>query len=276
MSILNESTVELAALEYLRQLGFSTAFGPEIAVDGERPERHSYDSVYLYERLRKTIVRLNSTVSTASIDEIVKRLERAESQNPIAENMRVHELLRDGVPAERRDSSGQVRTELIQLVDFEHPENNDWLAVNQFTVDEGRNRRPDIVLFLNGIPVALFELKNLADEKATLRHAFNQIQTYRKDIPSIFTPNVATVISDGTSAAMSSFSGQFEHYAPWKTVEGREVVTSRPALEVLIKGVFEQSRFLDLLQNFVVFSDEGNNGLIKRVAKPASTVGVVS
>ena len=267
MTNLNESTVEVAALEYLRELGFSTAFGPEIAPDGERPERGSYDSVYLLDRLRSSTVRLNPTASSESVEEAIKRLGRAESQNSVAENMRVHQLLRDGVPVERRDSSGQVRTDLIFLVDFRNPENNDWLAVNQFTVDEGRNRRPDIVLFINGIPIALFELKNLADENATLRHAFNQIQTYRKDIPSIFTPNVVTVISDGTSAAMSSFSGQFEHYAPWKTVDGREVVTNRPALEVLIKGVFDQHRFLDLLQNFVVFSDEGNSGLVKRVAK---------
>ena len=267
MTILNESTVELAALEYLRELGFSTAFGPEIAPDGDLSERKSYDSVYLLDRLRESTIHINPEATLESVEEAVKRLWRAESQNPVAENMRVHGLLRDGVPVERRDASGQVRTDLIKLVDFEHPENNDWLAANQFTVDEGRNRRPDIVLFLNGIPIALFELKNLADENATLRHAFNQIQTYRKDIPSIFTPNAVTVISDGTSAAMSSFSGQFEHYAPWKTIDGREVVTNRPALEVLIKGVFDQSRFLDLLQNFVVFSDEGNSGLIKRVAK---------
>ena len=267
MSVLNESTVEVAALEYLRQLGYSTVFGPEIAPDGEYAERSSYDSVFLLQRLRDSIIRINPTVTNELVEETIKRISRAQSQNPVAENERTHGLLRDGVPVERRDDSGQVRTDLIQLADFVHPENNDWLAVNQFTVDEGRNRRPDIVLFLNGLPVALFELKNLADENATLRHAFNQIQTYRKDIPSIFTPNVVTVISDGTSAAMSSFSGQFEHYAPWKTVDGREVVTNRPALEVLIKGVFEQSRFLDLLQNFVVFSDEGNNGLVKRVAK---------
>src|SRR5262249_37945052 len=109
-------------------------------------------------------------------------------------------------------------------------------------------------------------LKNLAAEHATLKTAWNQVQTYRADIPTIFTPNVVTVISDGTSAAMSSFTGLFEHYAPWKIMDGREVVTNRPALEVLIKGVFDHERFLDLLQNFVVFSDEGN-GLVKRVAK---------
>lgn len=266
MSNLNESTVETAALEYLRQLGYATAFGPVIAPDGERSERDLYDRVYLYGRLRDAIRRINRALARDVVEEAAKRLERAESQSPIGENRRVHELLRDGVPVEYRGDDGQVRTELVKLVDFEYAENNDWLAVNQFTVSEGKNRRPDVLVFLNGIPVALFELKNLADEHATLRNAWNQVQTYRTDIPSIFTSNVVTVISDGTSAAMSSFTGAFENYAPWKTMDGREVVTNRPALEVLIKGVFDQKRFLDFLQNFVVFSDEGK-GLVKRVAR---------
>jgi type I restriction enzyme R subunit len=266
MIVLNESTIEDAALEYLRQLGYTTAFGPEISPDGARSERDSYDHVYLYRRLREAIFRINPGVGDAVIDEVIKHVERAESQSPMAENKRIHELLRDGVPIERRASDGQTRTELIQLVDYEIPANNDWLAINQITIIEKKNRRPDVLVFLNGIPVALFELKNPADEHATLRNAWNQVQTYRSDIPSIFTSNVVTVISDGTSAAMSSFSGTFEHYAPWKTMDGREVVTNRPALEVLIKGVFEPSRFLDILRNFVVFSDEGR-GLVKRVAK---------
>ena len=266
MSILNESIVEDAALDYLRQLGYTTAFGPDISPDAENSERDSYDQVYLYRRLRDAIGRINSGIDSVSVDEAVKRLERAESQNLVAENKRVHELLRDGIPIEHRGSDGHMRTELVKLVDFKHPENNDWLAINQFTIIENKNRRPDVLIFLNGIPIALFELKNLADENATLRNAWNQVQTYRSDIPSIFTSNVVAVISDGTSAAMSSFSGAFEHYAPWKTMDGREVVTNRPALEVLIKGVFEPSRFLDILGNFVVFSDEGK-GLVKRVAK---------
>lgn len=266
MSVLNESMIEVAALEYLRELGYSTAFGPAIAPDGEQPERSGYDQVFLQGRLRKAIERINPRLDHASMDEAVKRLGRAESQNPTAENRRIHEYLRDGVPIEQRGADGQIRTELVQLIDFQNFESNDWLVVNQFTVIENKNRRPDIVVFVNGIPVALFELKNLADENATLKNAWNQIQTYRTDIPSIFTPNVVTIISDGTSAAMSSFTGVFEHYAPWKTMDGREVVTNRPALEVLIKGVFDQQRFLDILQNFVVFSDEGK-GLVKRVAK---------
>ncbi|WP_298211323.1 type I restriction endonuclease subunit R [Ferrimicrobium sp.] len=266
MTVLNELTVELAALEYLRQLGYSTAFGPNIAVDGDDPERDSYQQVYLMDRLRDAVVLINPALDRSVIDDALKRLARAESQNDVAENQRLHKLLVDGVPAEYRRPDGSIRTVNVALVDFDDPENNDWLAVNQFTIVDNKNRRPDLLVFINGIPVALFELKNLADEKATLRNAWSQIQTYRKDIPSVFTPNVVSVISDGTSAAMSSFSGAFEHYAPWKTIEGREVITNLPALEVLVKGVFDQRRFLDILRNFVVFSDEGQ-GLVKRVAK---------
>jgi type I restriction enzyme R subunit len=266
MTTLNESTVELAALEYLRQLGYATAFGPDLAADGAAPERTSYAQMYLPDRLLEAVRRINPTVAPMVQEEAIKRLFRPESQHELNENQRVHKLLTDGVPVEYRAEDGSVRTTSVSLIDFENPENNDWLAVNQFTIIENKNRRPDLLVFINGIPVALFELKNLADEHATLKNAWNQIQTYRTDIPSIFTPNVVSVISDGTSAAMSSFSGAFEHYAPWKTIEGREVVTSKPALEVLVKGVFEQSRFLDIMRNFVVFSDEGQ-GLVKRVAK---------
>lgn len=266
MGALNESTVENAALEYFAQLGYQTAWGPNIAPGEQEQERSSFEQVYLHDRLRTAIRRINPGLEENLLDEAIKRMDRAESQNRVAENFRIHKLLSEGVPVEHRDSNGQVRTRLVQLIDFKRPENNDWLAVNQFTMIEARNRRPDLLVFLNGIPVALFELKNLADENATLKHAWNQIQTYRTDIPSIFTPNVVTIISDGVSAAMSSFSGAFEHYAPWKTMDGREVVSNRPALEVLIKGVFDQQRFLDILQNFVVFSDEGK-GLVKRVSK---------
>jgi len=267
VTALNESTVELASLEYLRQLGWSTAFGPSIAPDAPGIERSSYEQVYLYGRLRAAATRINPALDPSVVDEAVKRLERAESQSAIAENFRVHQLISQGVPVEHRGADGAVRTVRVQLIDFEQPANNDWLVVNQFTVvHNGKKRRPDIVAFVNGIPLVLFELKNLANEHATLKSAWNQIQTYRDDVPALFTPNAMTVISDGTSAAMSSFTGAFEHYAPWKTIDGREVVTSKPALEVLVRGVFDQHRFLDLVQNFVLFSDEAN-GLVKRVAK---------
>jgi type I restriction enzyme R subunit len=265
MTSFNESVVELAALDYFREMGFETAFGPNLAPDGVQPERASFEQVYLYERLRQACLRINPDRHDL-VDDAIKRLERAESQSEMAENARVHRLLVDGVPVEYRDSGGSVRTANVRLIDFENPLNNDWLAVNQFTIVGAKNRRPDVLLFVNGVPLALLELKNLADEHATLKNAWNQIQTYRADIPAVFVPNAVTVISDGTSAAMSSFTGAFEHYAPWKTIDGRDVVSGVPALEVLIKGVFDKSRFLDILRNFIVYSDEPK-GLIKRVAK---------
>jgi type I restriction enzyme, R subunit len=265
MSAFNESTVEEAALDYLRGLGYATAFGPNLAPDGAHPERASFQQVYLYERLREAAHRLNPKRADL-VEDAIKRLERAESQNPIAENLRVHRLLVDGVPVEYRDAGGAVRTERVRLLDFDNPSSNDWLAVNQLTIVENKNRRPDIVVFVNGIPLGLLELKNPADEHATLKGAWNQLQTYRADIPSLFVPNALTVITDGTSAAMSAYSGDFEHYGPWRTIDGREVVTGLPALEVLVKGVFDPARFLDIVKYFIVFSDEPK-GLVKRVAK---------
>lgn len=277
MTSFNENTVELAALEYLAELGYHTVHGPDIAPGEQLAERTSYEDVFLWERLRDAIRHINPGVNSAVVAEAVKRVRRAESQSPIDENYRLHKLITEGVPVEYRETDGTLRTSRVWLVDFEQPMNNDWLAINQFTiVENGKNRRPDVLVFVNGIPLALLELKNPAAEHATLKSAWNQVQTYRHDIPSVFVPNAVTVISDGTSAAMSSYSGAFEHYAPWKTVEGRDVVTDRPALEVLIKGVFEPKRFLDLLQNLIVFSDETATDkttrqptrvLVKRVAK---------
>lgn len=265
MTTFNEATVEDAALDYLRELGYTTAFGPNLAPDGNHPDRANFEQVYLYDRMLEAARRINPDHPDL-VDEAIKRLERAESQSEVAENARVHKLLIHGVPVEYRDDGGSVRTTSIRLIDFENPSSNDWLAVNQFTIVGDKNRRPDVLVFVNGIPVGLLELKNLANEHATLKSAWNQVQTYRKDIPAVFVPNAVTVISDGISAAMSSFTGGFEHYAPWKTIDGRDVVSGVPALEVLIKGVFDPSRFLDFIRNFVVFSDEPK-GIVKRVAK---------
>ncbi|GAB2754985.1 type I restriction endonuclease subunit R [Nocardioides pakistanensis] len=261
----DEAVVEQAALEYLRQLGYATELGPNIAPDGPRSERDSFEQVYLHDRLRQAAKRINPA-HPELVDEAIKRLQRAESQSELAENLRVHRFLTDGVPVEHRAADGSLRTVPVRLIDFDDPTNNDLLAVNQFTIVQHKNRRPDVLVFVNGIPLGLLELKSSSAEHATLRTAWNQVQTYRSDIPAVFTPNAVTVISDGTSAAMSSFSGGFEHYAPWKTIDGREVVTGLPALEVLIRGVFDPARFLDIVRNFVFFSDEAT-GLVKRVAK---------
>lgn len=276
MTVLNENDVEHAALEWLAQLGYVRAYGPDLAPGEVSSERDSFDQVYLHGRLREAARRINPDIDGDLIDEAIKRLERAESQSLVDENARAHKLLTEGVPVEYRAADGSVRTISVWLLDFTNPANNDWLAVNQYTIVEGgKNRRPDVLVFVNGLPLGLIELKNLASEAATLKKAYTKIQNYRSDIPAVFTANAVTVISDGASAAMSSFSAGFEHYAPWKTIEGREVITDRPALEVLIKGVFDQRRFLDIVRNFIVFSDETitdskgqrSRALIKRVAK---------
>jgi type I restriction enzyme R subunit len=265
MSGFDESVIEEAALDYLREIGYSTQFGPNLGPGGNAEERSSWDQVFLVDRVLEAGERINSEHRDL-VPEALKRLYRAESQSEIAENFRFHQLLVDGVPVEYRGIDGLVRTVNIRLIDFDGPGNNDWLAVNQVTVVQHKNRRPDVLIYVNGIPLALLELKNPANEHATLRTAWNQLQTYRTDIPAVFTSNAVAVISDGTSAAMGSLTGGFEHFAPWKTIDGREVVSDRPALEVLIKGVFEPARFLDLVKNFVVFSDEPQ-GMVKRVAK---------
>lgn len=277
MSRISESVVEAAVLEWFAELGYSVAYGPALAPGEPAAERDSFSEVFLWGRLREAARRINPGLGSGLVDDAVRRLVRAESQDPVVENFRVHRLLTDGVPVERRGADGAPRTIRVWLVDWDNPGNNDWLAVNQLTVvEDGKNRRPDVIVYVNGIPLGLLELKNPADEAATLKKAWRQIQTYRADIPAVFLANAVAVISDGASAAMSAFTGAFEHYAPWKTIGGRDVITAKPALEVLVKGVFEKRRLLDLVRSFVVFSEETradpatgqrSKTLVKRVAK---------
>ena len=263
---ITEGIVEEACLGYFRALGYQTLAGPVIGPDGASPERASWDDVLLLGRLREAIGRINPGLPASAVDQVVARVQRAESQSAVAENERVHRLLVEGVPVEHRVDGGAVRTSLAWLIDWEHPARNDWLVVNQFSVQGRKSRRPDIVVFVNGLPLALFELKNPGAEQATVKGAWNQVQTYRGDIPAIFIPNAVCVVSDGVAALMGSFSAGWEHYAPWKTVDGREVVTNMPPLEVLVRGVFEPARVLDIVRSFIVFSDEPA-GLVKRVAR---------
>ena len=262
---ITEGIVEEACLGYFQAIGYHTLPGPVLGPDGEAPERTSWDDVLLDGRLRDAIARINPDLPAGVVDQAVARVRRAESQSPMAENERLHRLQVGGVPVEHR-VDGAVRTSLVWLVDWDDPDNNDWLTVNQFSVAGAKTRRPDVVVFVNGLPLALIELKNPGAEQATVKGAWNQVQTYRNDIPAMFTPNAVCVVSDGLGALMGSFSAGWEHYSPWKTIDGRDVVTDKPPLEVLVRGVFEPARFLDLVRNFVVFSDEPA-GLVKRVAK---------
>ncbi len=190
MTSFTESEVEEAALEILSDLGYKILHGPEIAPDGLHPERQSYTDVVLIERLRNAIIRLNTTIPEEARDEAIKKVLRSESPHLIINNRSFHKMLVDGIDVEYRRKDGSIAGDKVWLFDFKNPQNNEFLAVNQFTVlENNNNRRPDIILFVNGLPLVVIELKNPADENATIWTAFNQLETYKTQIPSLFPYN---------------------------------------------------------------------------------------
>ncbi len=268
MSKFAESVVEEAALGWFEKLGYSIKFGPEIAPGELFAERYDYGQALLEKRLRGAIEKLNPEPPREALDDAFRKIIRPEGPTLEARNHTFHRNLVDGVTVEFRRPNGSIAGAQVRLIDFKEPENNDWLAVNQFTVVENKhNRRPDIVIFINGLPLAILELKNPADEKATIWTAFQQIQTYKNEIPSIFAFNDALVISDGVEARIGTITGNQEWFLPWRTIEGDKPADNLvPQLKVLVQGVFEKRRFLDLLRHFIVFEDWGGGKLIKKIA----------
>ena len=262
-----ESDVEDAALEWLSGLGYAVLHGPDISPEGLSSERTSYSQVLLTERLRKALERLNPHLPTETLEEVLRKLQQTETPSLTEENRRLHRYLVEGVPVEVAREDGSIGGEIARLIDFDDVDANDWLAVNQFTVIEhDNNRRPDVVVFVNGMPLAVIELKNPGDENATLEGAFNQLQTYKDQIPSLFRSNAMLVTSDGIHARLGSLTANPERFMPWRTVDGSEVVPKgTPQLEVIIEGVFGKTRFLTLVRHFTVFGDTGS-GLVKIVA----------
>jgi type I restriction enzyme R subunit len=258
MTKFTESTVEEAALELFGSLGYAVLQGPTIAPGELFAERSTYGDVVLVKRLQEALARINPQVPPDTIQDAIRKVQLTESPNLIENNRRFHRFVVEGVPVEYQ-GEGRVIHGTVCLFDFDALENNDWLAVNQFTVEEGKkNRRPDVVVFVNGLPLGVIELKNLADESATIRDAFNQLQTYKVDIPSLFPFNEALVISDGIEARVGTLTSGRERFMPWRTIEG-DTVAPRGSLEmeVLLRGIFEKRRFLDLIRNFIVFEENG-------------------
>ncbi|MCE5176299.1 MAG: type I restriction endonuclease subunit R [Caldisericales bacterium] len=264
---LTESEVEEAAMEWLWTTGWPTAKGPDIAPDGTGAERQNYSEVVLSRRLLDSLASLNPKVPAGAIEDAFRKITRPDSPSLVQSNRMFHRMFTEGVDVEYQ-ANGRTVHDKVRVADFEKPENNNFLAVNQFTVVEGQhNRRADIVLFLNGLPVAVVELKNAADENATIWGAFNQLQTYKNQIPSLFTFNEFLVISDGLAARVGSLTADQERFSPWKTIEGKEPAPSNmPQLEVLFKGLFDKKHFLNFLRHFVVFEDEGNGKIAKKIA----------
>jgi type I restriction enzyme, R subunit len=262
-----ESIVEEAALSWLEELGYQIKNGPGIAPGESEAERADFSKVILEGRLHESLSRLNPKLPSEALEDAFRKLTRAEGSTLEARNRTVHKMIVEGVNVQFKRSDDTLGGAQASVVDFDNPENNDWLAVNQFSVEENKNkRRPDILPFLNGIPVVLIELKNPTDEEATTYSAFNQLQTYKAELPTLSSFNELLVASDGVEAKLGTLSAGWEWFKPWKTIEGEKIASPRISqLQVLIQGVFNRKRLLDLIRDFIVFEDSGGL-LIKKMA----------
>lgn len=262
---ITENEIEDIALSYLQGLGYTYQLGTVISPDGEHPERQ-YNEVVLVTRLRDAIDKLNPNISLDAKEDALKKVLRTESPNALINNENFHRYLTDGVDVEMRTESG-IRGEKIYIVDFENPENNEFLAVNQFTVVEGnQNKRPDIILFVNGLPLVVIELKNAVDENANLKSAFNQLQTYKQAIPSLFTYNSLLIISDGWDARCGTITSDYGRFMTWKTKDGQTTADHlQPQMEVMFHGMLNKHTLLDLIRHFVVF-EKSDSKTLKKVA----------
>lgn len=262
---ITENEIEEIALSYLQGLGYTYQLGTVISPDGEHPERQ-YNEVVLVTRLRDAIDKLNPNISQDAKEDALKKVLRTESPNALINNENFHRYLTDGVDVEMRTESG-IRGEKIYIVDFESPENNEFLAVNQFTVVEGnQNKRPDIILFVNGLPLVVIELKNAVDENANLKSAFNQLQTYKQAIPSLFTYNSLLIISDGWDARCGTITSDYGRFMTWKTKDGQTTADHlQPQMEVMFHGMLNKHTLLDLIRQFIVF-EKSDSKTLKKVA----------
>jgi len=254
MTKLTESDIELFTIEELERLGYKFLNGPDISCDGLFSERQSYADIILSGRLRTAIQKLNPDIPADAQEQAVQKVLRIYSPDVLHNNETFHQLLIEKVKIPYQQA-GYERSYEVALIDFSHPSNNEFLAVNQYTIIENnQNKRPDILLFINGIPLVAIELKNAADENATIRKAFEQIQTYKATIPSLFTYNAICVISDGMECKAGSLSAGFSRFMTWKSADGeKEASRFIPQLETLIKGMLNPATLLDLVRNFIVF-----------------------
>lgn len=264
---INENELEKLTISFLNNLGYDYKNGLEIAPDGENPERESYSDVVLNQRLKDALYKINRSMPDDAIEEAFKKITVPQSANLLVNNKTFHKYITEGIDVEYRDKENNNRYGKVWIIDFENPDNNEFLAVNQFTVIEDKNnRRPDIVIFINGLPIAVLELKNPADQDADIKKAYNQIQTYKAQIPSIFNYNELLIVSDGLFGRVGSLTANYERYMPWRTINGDDLVPKgMPELEAMIKGIFKPERLFDLIQNFVVYEVDGEN-IIKKIA----------
>jgi type I restriction enzyme R subunit len=264
---LNEAVVEDAALTWFKELGYEVEQALHFAPGENAAERHSLADVVFAGRLRQATAQLNPTIPDEAREEALRKILRHDAPSLIGNNRAFHQMLRDGVSVEYRRNDGSIAGDHVRLIDFDNPDANDWLAVNQFTVIEGQNnRRPDIVVFVNGLPLGIIELKIPEDTDKWFAAAYNQIQTYKQEIPSLMHYNEVTVISDGLEARIGSLTANQEWFKVWRTIEGEfDAPKTALELETLVRGVFEKRRFLDLIRNFIVFEDDPDTGAVHKL-----------
>ncbi|MDW7776740.1 MAG: type I restriction endonuclease subunit R [Methanosarcinales archaeon] len=251
---ITESAIEELAIELLEKQGYRYIYAPDIAPDSDTPQRNRFEDVILLDYLRKAVGRINRKIPSDVREDAIKQIQRLTSPELIANNEAFQRMLTEGIKVSYQ-KDGADRGDLVRLIDFKNPENNDFLVTNQFTVIENNvNKRPDIILFVNGLPLVVIELKNPADENATVRSAFRQFQTYKQAIPSLFAYNGFMVISDGLEAKAGSISAGFSRFMAWKSSDGK--VEASPLvgqLETVINGMLNKTTLLDLIRHFIVF-----------------------
>ena len=254
-----ESHLEEATLEWFEELGFEIVFAPDIAPEGEYPEREDYSEVLLSERLKEALIRINPKLPSDAIEDAFRQIIIPQSPSLLMNNKAFQKMITDGIDVQVKQSNASYRTEKAYVFDFEKPLNNEFMVAHQFTIIEhGVEKRPDVIAFVNGIPLVVIELKSASDENVDITDAYNQLQTYKMTIPSLFTYNSFMVTSDGINARAGTLTSDEDRFMAWRTIDGDGVAPlSIPQLEVLIKGMFQRDRFLDIIKQFVLFQSDG-------------------
>lgn len=257
----NESDLEIATLEWLEALGYDIIEGPTISPNGGSPERSSFQDIVLVDRLRSTLQKINPTLSLITIEEAIQKIIANASPNLILNNRQFHQLATDGIEIQVQGTDGYNPTVSVRVFDFEDISNNNFMAVNQFTIIEGQaNKRPDVLVFVNGLPIVVIELKNATNEEVDISDAYNQLQTYKQSIPTLFRYNAFLIVSDGINARVGSLTANEERFMKWRTIDGTSLESpAEPQLEIMLNGMLDPRRLLDILQNFILFQSDGEN-----------------
>lgn len=265
---LTENAIERSAIQLLQSQGWVYANGKEISPEGLFAERESFEQVILIKKLREAAIKINPTIPDDAIESAIQKILRISSPELLHNNEEFHRLLVEKVKVSYQDN-GFERSHEVALIDFENPRNNHFQVVNQFTIIErNQNKRPDVLLFVNGLPLGIIELKNAIDESADINSAYKQIQTYKAAIPSLFTYNAVCIISDGLECKAGSVSADLSRYMTWKSADGiKDASRFKPELETLLTGMLQPAVFLDLIRNFIVFEkskkEDPKSGLIQ-------------